>query len=78
VVRPPILLNTSGCLGADWTGHNLQFCLRFERQDRNLGQVDVAPRIVSVEDRFDIAQAMVGERRYLRDGRDGKRKPHDC
>ena len=56
----------------------LQFCSRFELHHRNLRKLHVAPEIVRIENRLDIAKAVASECRDLRHGRIGKRKPHYC
>ena len=63
---------------AEQTVAVLQFCSRFELQQRDLGELNVTAEIVGVEDRFYVLQAMTGKRRDLRHGRVGQRRPNDC
>src|SRR5690349_6981938 len=56
---------------------SLQFCSRFELLHRDLGKLDITAKIVRVEDRLDVLQAVAGQRRDLRHRRVGKREPHD-
>ena len=54
----------------------LQFCSRFELHHRALGQLHVATQIVRIKDCLDVAQAVPGERRDLRNRRFGERQTH--
>jgi hypothetical protein len=54
----------------------LQLCSRFEPHHRNFGELDVAAKIVGIEDRIDIPKAVAGESCDLRYGRVGKSEPH--
>jgi hypothetical protein len=52
--------------------------MAFELADRIFSQRHVTMKIVGVEDRLNVADRMPGDRRDLRHGASGKRKPQHC
>jgi hypothetical protein len=54
----------------------LQLCSRFELQHRCFSELNVAAKVVRIENGLDIFQAMAGERRDLRHRGAGDGKPY--
>jgi hypothetical protein len=49
--------------------HGLQFCSFFELQDCCFRKLNIATKLVGIEDRFDVLEAMTRKGRDLRHGR---------